>query len=510
MKKIKEKINKILHKPTSTTYRDKGITKRQMYAENRYSTRLPPTYDASGKPQMSSEFANSMSQYDVSFYPHKHMPSGLPGAVGDGSTDDTKAVQNALNSTTSGGELYLPAGNYSITTTLRINQRITIRGPGVLQCDIRYASPDWSNWMLVITADGCHIDGVHFVNKGGREGASVMLVEGSNFTLTNCVMEGFFQGIMLGRMVDPSTPFAFYSNIQITNNKFLNIFGVTGGSIAHGDAIAFFGCTDVNIANNVITAAPGRTPRNGINSGPEGYIKSTRVMIANNTVTGDWDYAITTEGGTHCQILHNYVDGCCINGITERGENILVSENRINIQPGRDDRAGLLAGIQFYGVDNSTISKNVITGTCKYGIICKPSHETGGGHNTLVKENILDGDFHYGLYFGNTTQTTVCNNTIKTICEDRGCMGVHGWYNNDLVCERNEVEVPHGTAFILIGTKNAEIKNNKTVHTRAGVYIGRETVRACICDNDFSDCSDGRFGKCDECQDITEFNNNGS
>ena len=36
--------------------------------------------------------------------------------------------------------------------------------------------------------------------------------------------------------------------------------------------------------------------RNGINSGPEGYIKSTRVIIANNTVTGDWDYAITTEG----------------------------------------------------------------------------------------------------------------------------------------------------------------------------------------------------------------------
>ena len=71
--------------------------------------------------------------------------------------------------------------------------------------------------------DGCAVEGVHFLNKNGREGASVMLVEGNNFTLTNCLIENFYQGIMLGRMVDPSTPFAFYSNIQITNNKILNV-----------------------------------------------------------------------------------------------------------------------------------------------------------------------------------------------------------------------------------------------------------------------------------------------
>lgn len=103
----------------------------------RYSTRLAPTYDSCGKqpPQLANEHPHlcySMSQYDVTFYPHKQPPVEIPGAKGDGITDDTKAVQNALNSTPAGGELYLPAGTYSITTTLRVNQRITIRGPGMI------------------------------------------------------------------------------------------------------------------------------------------------------------------------------------------------------------------------------------------------------------------------------------------------------------------------------------------------------------------------------------------
>lgn len=503
MKKITKKISTIFQKKPEDKSKSGARNGNYQHAsDGKMNTNYPHT--STEYPQLS----HSMSQYDITFYPHKQN-SNIEGAKGDGVTDDTKAIQNAINLTPIGGELYLPTGTYSISTTLRINHRMSLRGPGILQCDIRYASPDWSNWLFVITADGCAVEGVHFVNKLGREGASVMLVEGNNFTLTNCLIENFFQGIMLGRMVDPNTPFAYYSNIQITNNKILNIYGETGGSIRHGDAIFFFGCTDVNIANNVITAAPGRTPRNGINSGPEGYIKSTRVMIANNTVTGDWDYAITTEGGTHCQILHNYIEGCCINGITERGENILVSENRVHILPGRDPSAGLIAGIQFYGVDNSTISKNVVTGSCKYGIICKPSHETGGGHNTLIKENIIDGEFQYCIYFGNTTQSTVCNNTLKSKSADTGCMGIHGWYNSGLVCEKNELEITNGTAFVLSGTTSAEIKNNKVVRTRAGAYMAKDTCQVCLCDNDFAGCSGQKWDQHAECQDITQYNNIG-
>lgn len=50
------------------------------------------------------------------------------GAVGDGITDDTVSIQNALNNATN---LYFPAGNYKITSTLVSNNRtLVISGDG--------------------------------------------------------------------------------------------------------------------------------------------------------------------------------------------------------------------------------------------------------------------------------------------------------------------------------------------------------------------------------------------
>ena len=55
------------------------------------------------------------------------------GAVGDGNTDDTAAIQNAISnlSANGGGELYIPKGTYKLTSTLTINgSNIFIRGAG--------------------------------------------------------------------------------------------------------------------------------------------------------------------------------------------------------------------------------------------------------------------------------------------------------------------------------------------------------------------------------------------
>lgn len=52
------------------------------------------------------------------------------GAVGDGTTDDTTAIQNAINSLSStGGSVYFPTGQYLISTTLTVStQGITLFG----------------------------------------------------------------------------------------------------------------------------------------------------------------------------------------------------------------------------------------------------------------------------------------------------------------------------------------------------------------------------------------------
>ena len=49
------------------------------------------------------------------------------GAVGDGSTDDTTAIQAAVNAA-AGAELYFPAGHYKITSSITINNSLSILG----------------------------------------------------------------------------------------------------------------------------------------------------------------------------------------------------------------------------------------------------------------------------------------------------------------------------------------------------------------------------------------------
>jgi Pectate lyase superfamily protein len=53
------------------------------------------------------------------------------GAKFDGSTDDTTAIQNAINATPSGGTLTFPLGTAKITSALVISTSITIQGSGV-------------------------------------------------------------------------------------------------------------------------------------------------------------------------------------------------------------------------------------------------------------------------------------------------------------------------------------------------------------------------------------------
>jgi hypothetical protein len=52
------------------------------------------------------------------------------GAVGDDTTDDTVAIQAAVNACSIGGTVYFPAGKYKITTAITINKPLTIYGVG--------------------------------------------------------------------------------------------------------------------------------------------------------------------------------------------------------------------------------------------------------------------------------------------------------------------------------------------------------------------------------------------
>lgn len=52
------------------------------------------------------------------------------GAVGDGSTNDTTAIQNAINASSPGDVVYYPAGTYLVSSTIKLLKSRTYQGAG--------------------------------------------------------------------------------------------------------------------------------------------------------------------------------------------------------------------------------------------------------------------------------------------------------------------------------------------------------------------------------------------
>lgn len=76
------------------------------------------------------------------------------GAFGDGVTDDTIQIQNALDSLVNGGDIFIPAGVYMISSTLIVHDRTRIFGAGIGTTTLKafpnthfltYAPYEWEN-----------------------------------------------------------------------------------------------------------------------------------------------------------------------------------------------------------------------------------------------------------------------------------------------------------------------------------------------------------------------------
>jgi hypothetical protein len=73
------------------------------------------------------------------------------GAVGDGVTDDTAAIQAAIVATTTGKALFFPSGTYTFSTQLVFNQNyIGIIGQGSTTTFLKYTGANTTNDLIVV------------------------------------------------------------------------------------------------------------------------------------------------------------------------------------------------------------------------------------------------------------------------------------------------------------------------------------------------------------------------
>lgn len=127
------------------------------------------------------------------------------GATGDGTTDDTTAIQNAINAaeTANGGIVYLPGGkNYYITSTLTITKAVQMRGVAPTRTTgvgttITYATGT-GNAIHFNGADGATIEGIRLAGSSVTGGNAILIDNAAyNISVKRVRIVSGYSGILI-------------------------------------------------------------------------------------------------------------------------------------------------------------------------------------------------------------------------------------------------------------------------------------------------------------------------
>ena len=169
------------------------------------------------------------------------------GAVGDGSNDDTSAIQAALDDTTPYGVIAFPPGTYKITSTLTMSKRgqqlrgAAVSGGGVTGAHITTILKA-GNFHAITVAHGDQTIRDLQVKGDTGNGGDGITVEQIKVCIQNVVCyDHGGNGIMIGRNSNNANYWNMY-NVSCSNNNVGMYIHDDGGSSPDTNAGAAFGC----------------------------------------------------------------------------------------------------------------------------------------------------------------------------------------------------------------------------------------------------------------------------
>jgi hypothetical protein len=304
------------------------------------------------------------------------------GAVGDGTTDDTTAIQAALAAIpATGGVLYFPAGQYKYTgATLTLSKKVTIEGDGGVNefnTGIGITTLDFNSAtgiLFDVKVSGCSFRNIHIRNTSvsvPSAGAGILvsgsggLIDGSRTTYDGITVDKFYIGID----VRSGTGHVFDNCLVISpalyGIKLQNILAPDGG--------------DHSISNCYIYSSDSaRTPTSAIRIESGGGVKIVNTKI--NSLTGHLVNGIDLAVGANIVTVDLLIANCSIenySGIGIKGTTNATNSKWSNI---------LITGCQFaptpvsgseYAINLTATTAGDFTGVCItgcYGITATSSN----------------------------------------------------------------------------------------------------------------------------------------
>ena len=310
------------------------------------------------------------------------------GAVGDGVTDDTAAIQAAINSRTSGGGVYFPRGVY-LTTGLRLDgsagglNNITLSGEGP-GSELKMVAGNTSNVIRTVSGSGYSISNLRI--RGALGNGVVGLVAPS---------KGFWAvGIsyLIGDTVEVSSADVATTTVAASNLVYVSTTNHISGATFLADKAANW---IISANPNYNTVDISYATRNGIyldgatNSSVDGCDIIGAVYAGLNIGTGPVQAANAGPGSSYIRVSNSNFDNC---------------------------GSGIAGGKQTY----CTISGNTFKSCSDYGIaLDAPSNSSN-----LIVGNTIVGMGNHGIFLYGASTATVTGNTVSY------CVGIGIFVDN--------------------------------------------------------------------------------
>ena len=371
------------------------------------------------------------------------------GAVGDGTTNDTTAFTNALNS----GKAVYVSKTYKLNNIEVSKNNLYVFGHGTLDFSA-------SKGGLKITGNNNTFDGVEFIGNEYSSGSLVatktfLHFVGDNNVATNCKFSG-----------------GNCSGIQITGNSNEVTYCYFNRCNSHPADGADWG--SIWFTNDSEASTPMYSNNIIVGNTIEEFDYSGICMIGkykNTTISKNKIKSTNTQYTMGIYMFAGCLEGCIIDGNnieTIYNEGIVLTESVANY------------------ISNGVVICNNILKDCSQRSIAYAGTASVNGGNALIENNVINGVCAYPIQLAHMKKGTISNNFIKTSSTTGACVYAIEDVENLNACgntiEGNSIGIMTGADSII---NNNILKNNTT-----GVVIfAPDTIAVEVSNNNFIGCT---------------------
>jgi len=415
------------------------------------------------------------------------------GAKGDGTTDDTTALSDALAALVAagGGTLYIPPGTYIGSLTLIGLSNINIEGAGWSSV---IKLPDGSNTNAIRVSGCTNIRISNLALDGNRDNVStsgviyaiclgIYIVGGSEYvTVEGCYLHDFWgAGIMMEGAGDPLIPNTNpISKIWILNNYLDAIRDGTifvrpscshiliqGNTCLNGDsyAIAVLYSTYVTVVDNYAENYNLINVEGGaIQTGAVTYC----YIGQNICIAGESQYANdcsgikideTEETDNHGLIISTYViiEGNLVRGYNGAGTSGIFIPSGQHIDVRNNMMIDNYYGFDYYNVTDINFDANSITRSTVAGIRGQYDSSHTGANNVSISRNLIEDGNTALIYLSSIA--TITGNTFRKGAVNGISMQTTS--SGSVIAGNQFVNIPQNAIVVNSGVSGVQVRDNQ-------------------------------------------------